>query len=137
VPARVRVTSPAFTHTSLQPAKKMKNPNLKNLVQELKKTSIKQDVKIWKRIATELERPLRRRRVVNLSRIDQYGKNNETVIVPGKVLGMGEITKKITVAAFRFSGQAKEKILSSGSKAITINELLKKNPKGTKVKIVG
>ncbi len=115
----------------------MKNQPLQLLIMELKKTSIEKDVKLWKRIAKELEGPTSKRRVVNLSRINKYSKNNDTVIVPGKVLSMGDLNKKVTIAAYNFSKSALQKINSSGSKAISINELVKQNPKGSKVRIIG
>ena len=115
----------------------MKNLPLQVLITELKKTSIEKDVKLWKRIATELEGPTSRRRAVNLSRINKYSKANDTVIVPGKVLSMGDLNKKVTIAAYTFSKTALDKINLSGSKAISINELVKQNPKGSKVRIIG
>jgi len=39
-----------------------------------------------------------------------YRKEGETVVVPGKVLNVGELTKKVEVAAFSFSQSAEEKI---------------------------
>jgi len=115
----------------------MKNLQLQSLIVELKKASIEKDVKLWKRIASELEGPTDSRRAVNLSRIDKYARSNEIVVVPGKVLSMGNLSKKITIAAYTFSKPAKEKITSSGGKAITIYDLLKDNPKGSKVRIIG
>jgi large subunit ribosomal protein L18e len=115
----------------------MKNNQLTSLITELKKTSIKEDVKIWKRIASDLEKPTKSRRIVNLSRINRYVKNGEIIVVPGKVLSMGELDKKVTVAAYNFSGNAKDKIKQSGSSVITILDLIKTNPKGKKVRIIG
>jgi len=115
----------------------MKNEQLQGLIQELKKKSIEEKVKIWKRIASDLEKPTRNRRIVNLSKIDRYTRENETVIVPGKVLGSGDLNKKITIAAYSFSEQALDKIKISEGKAINIKELMKSNPKGSKIKILG
>jgi len=115
----------------------MKNEQLQRLIQELKRKSIEEKVRIWKRIASDLEKPTRNRRIVNLSKIDRYTRNNETIIVPGKVLGSGDLNKKITIAAYAFSEQALNKIKSSSGKAIYIDELMKSNPKGNKVKIIG
>lgn len=115
----------------------MKNQQLSSLIVDLKKTSIKENVKIWKRIASDLERPTKQRRVVNLSKIDRYAKDNDVIVVPGKVLSMGQLNKKVTVAAFNFSGNAIQKITESGSKTLMIPELIKKNPKGNKVRIMG
>ena len=112
------------------------NEYLIDLIQNLKKTAIEQKVKIWKAIATELEKPRRIRRVVNLERINRVCNDNETIVVPGKVLSAGELNKKLTVAAFSFSESALNKINEKG-KAISIEELIKTNPKGSKVRIIG
>lgn len=115
----------------------MKNIQLSNLITELKKTSIENDVKVWKSVALNLEKPTRQQRIVNLYKIDKFAKENEIVVVPGKVLGTGVLAKKLTVAAYDFSEQAKEKVKSAGAELITISELLKNNPKGSKVRILG
>ena len=112
------------------------NIHLRNLIRELRKLSTKNNVKLWKRIAYELERSTRNKREINLTKINKYTKENEIALVPGKVLSNGELTKKITVAAFKFSQQALEKINKKG-KAISIQELMKDNPKGKKVRIIG
>jgi|SRR3989344_1375843 len=109
---------------------------LQKLIEELRKLSYEQNVNIWKRIAKDLERPRRIRREVNLYRLEKNIKDGETAIVPGKVLSLGEFTKKNTVAAYCFSKTAEEKINKTG-KAISIQELIKKNPKGSKVRIIG
>jgi len=116
--------------------KRHKNPNLAGLIQELKKLSIEKKVKLWKRIATDLEKPTRNRRIVNICKINKYAKPNETVIVPGKVLGVGELDRKISIAAYNFSEEALGKIKAKGE-ALTIQELMQKNPKASKVRIIG
>lgn len=103
----------------------------------MKKVSIEKKVKLWKRIASDLEKSSSKRRIVNLSKIDRYCNDSEIVVVPGKVLSMGSLNKKLTVAAYTFSGNAVKKIKESGSKAISLQELLKSNPKGLKVRILG
>ena len=109
---------------------------LRKLIIELRKLSNKQKVNLWKRIADDLEKPTRKRREANLYRINKYTKQGETALIPGKVLSLGDLDKKLTVAAYRFSNQAKEKINKIG-KAITIRELIKENPKGKKIMIIG
>ncbi|RME55302.1 50S ribosomal protein L18e [Candidatus Woesearchaeota archaeon] len=108
--------------------------NLKNLINELNKAG--KNAKIWKRVAEDLAKPTRQRRIVNLERIERFAKDNETVVVPGKVLANGELTKKVTVAAWTFSEAAKRKINAKG-KTLTIRQLVKENPKGSKVRILG
>ena len=96
------------------------NIQLVQLVQELKKQASQEKVKIWKRIANDLEKPTRNRRVINVYKLNKFTKSEETVIVPGKVLGMGEIDHKLNVAAFNFSRQAAEKIVNAEGKIYSI-----------------
>jgi len=120
-------------------AKKNKktNPTLIALVQKLKKKSYENDAPIWKDIALRLEKPLRNWPEVNLDRIDRYTKANETALIPGKVLSTGNLTKKVSIAAWSFSGKSQEKIKKAGSKYMSIEELVKNNPKGKDVRILG
>src|SRR3989338_8447562 len=82
----------------------------------------------WRRIAEELNRPSRRRRTVNIYKIDRYALDGETVIVPGKVLSVGELQKKVDIAAISFSTAAKEKIARARGRALSIQQLLQENP---------
>ncbi|MFX0091451.1 MAG: 50S ribosomal protein L18e [Candidatus Hodarchaeota archaeon] len=112
------------------------NPEVIVLIRYLKKLSREQDAAIWKRIADMLERPSRKQKAVNLSRINRYGKNTETVIIPGKVLGTGKLTNPFVIAAMGFSATAREKIVEKGGKCISILELTEQNPKGSNIRII-
>ncbi|MBW2995870.1 50S ribosomal protein L18e [Candidatus Woesearchaeota archaeon] len=112
------------------------NPLLKGLIQELRKKANEHGCNIWKRVADDLEKPSRKRRIVNLYKINKFTKDNEVVVVPGKVLSVGDIDHAVTVAAFAFSGNASDKINKVG-KAIPINELIKEDPKGKRIRILG
>ncbi len=113
------------------------NEHMRALIMELRKESSTQKSGIWSRIAEDLSMSTRKRRVVNLSRLNRYTKANETVIVPGKVLGSGMLEHNIVVAAFAFSNGAKERIEQAKGKCLTIQELIKQNPKGKDVRIIG
>lgn len=113
------------------------NPILFGLVMELKKRSSEQNANIWNRVADDLEKPTRQRRVVNLSRISRFTKENEVIVVPGKVLGSGNLSHKLTISAFQFSNGAKEKIEKAGAKIVPLLELSKENPSGKGIRIVG
>lgn len=113
------------------------NPLLRDLIGELKKRSNEQSVNLWKRVALDLEKPTRQRRVINLSRISRYTKENETIIVPGKVLGSGTLNHKLTISAYQFSEQAKDKIEKVGAKIVPLLELSKEKPDGKRLKIIG
>jgi len=113
------------------------NPILNQLIQELKKVSSTEKAGIWKRIAKDLEKPTRNRRAVNISRINRNTQPKETIIVPGKVLGSGALDHELTIAAFAFSQGAKDTITKSKGKIMTIPELMKQNPKGKDIRIIG
>jgi len=113
-----------------------KNEVERHLIEMLRQASYSGNP-IWKKVADDLNVPTRQRRVVNLSKLERLTSDNDVVIVPGKVLASGEISHKITVAALKFSREALEKLKKSGSSAISIQELLKKNPEGKGVKIIG
>ena len=113
------------------------NPQLLEVASSLKKQSRENKAEVWRDIAERLVKSRRRRITVNLSRLERYTSKNETVAVPGKVLASGEITHPVTVAAFTFSGKAEQKIKAAKGKCMTFSDLIKKNPKGSKVKIIG
>ncbi|MDP3918993.1 MAG: 50S ribosomal protein L18e [Nanoarchaeota archaeon] len=109
---------------------------LRNLVRDLNTLGKKNKSKLWERIAEDLSKPTRIRRTVNLYKIDKNTREGETALVPGKVLSVGDLTKKLTIAAYQFSEKAEEKINKIG-KAIKIQDLIKENPEGKKVRIIG
>jgi large subunit ribosomal protein L18e len=92
---------------------------------------------IWRSLENELSGPRSNRREVNVGELASATKNNEVVIVPGKVLGTGEIGHKLTVCTFSISEIAAKKIISSGGKIITLNDLIENHPNGTGVRIIG
>ncbi|MBU0459244.1 MAG: 50S ribosomal protein L18e [Nanoarchaeota archaeon] len=111
------------------------NYQLQNLLVELESKG--KDSKFWRRVVKDLKKPSRQRREVNLYKIAQYAKDGETVLVPGKVLSIGEISRPVEVAAINFSAEAERKITSAKGKVISINDLFKQNPQGKKVRILG
>ena len=54
-----------------------------------------------------------------------------------KVLSNGKLTKKVPIAAWSFSKKSQEKIKKAGGKCMTIADLLKNNPEGKDVRILG
>ncbi|TET91111.1 MAG: 50S ribosomal protein L18e [Methanomassiliicoccales archaeon] len=114
-----------------------RNEHLIKLIEELKILSYKKNARIWKDIAKRLSKPSKNWAEVNISRIARHAKKKETILVPGKLLGAGSIDIPLTVAAFNSSESAKKKIEKAGGKAITIQELMKANPKGSSIRIMG
>jgi large subunit ribosomal protein L18e len=115
---------------------KSSNPELVQLIRFLKKRGREEKADVWRDVAEHLAKSRRQRVAVNLSRINRHTDNDDVVIVPGKVLGAGALNHSVTVAAFSASGRAKEKMAAVKAKYLSIPELVEKNPKGVKVKIV-
>lgn len=113
------------------------NPLLSKQIEDLRAMGFKEKNDFMLKLADELAKPERIRREVDVSRIERFVEAGETVVVPGKLLADGILTKKVTVAAWSASTAAKEKVEKAGGKVITIAELIKKNPKGNGVKIIG
>ncbi len=112
------------------------NPNLVTLIDTLLSESAKNEAAVWKDVAERIAKPRRLHAEVNVSKLEKYAKAGEYIIVPGKVLGSGNISKPVKVAALSFSETARKKITEAGGKCMKIEELLKENPKGSGVRIM-
>ncbi|MFH8080588.1 MAG: 50S ribosomal protein L18e [Candidatus Aenigmatarchaeota archaeon] len=112
------------------------NPLLKQLIEDLKRSGHQLRSPFLLAIAEKLNKPRRQRIEVNLADINRNSKDGDVIIVPGVVLGYGELNKKVTISAWKFSKPALEKIKKSNSTALSIQELVKLNPRGSGVKIM-
>ena len=83
--------------------------------------------KIWKNITKSISAPRRKRATVNLWELEKLSNKfqNKTFLIAGKVLGKGEITKAINIAALEFSDTAKEKINEKKGKTLNLEEAIK------------
>ena len=136
--ARVQIPSPAVNpQFTVKMRTGPSNPVTKELVQSLRKESTSSKTPLWDRVADDLEKSSRQRRVVNISCISRNTKPNETVVVPGKVLGSGALAHSVVVAALSFSDGARELIEQAKGKAVTIEQLLKQKPKAKDLKLIG
>jgi len=92
---------------------------------------------IWLDIAERLKKSRRKRASVNLWRLERLAQrfSGKTLVVPGKVLGTGEIKEKATIIALEYSLSAKKKIGETGN-AITLAEAVKKELKPENMVIV-
>ena len=103
----------------------------RKLIRDLWKTKRR----IWKKVSKKIAGPRNNRVEANLYRINKNTKDNDVIVIPGKVLGIGELDHKITIACLECSQPAKDKIEKSGSKILKIEDLLEQNPEGKNVKI--
>jgi large subunit ribosomal protein L18e len=108
------------------------NSNTRKLIRILWKT--KQGM--WRRVSEILSKPSRDRPEINLYRLNKLTKENDIVVVPGKILGAGIMDHPITVSSLLVSELAQKKLAESNSKHMTIEQMMKKHKKGSNVKIL-
>ena len=113
------------------------DPNVSSLIYALRKAANANEAQIWRAISKKLKKPRRLRSEVNVSKVARHTEVGHIVLVPGKVLGAGEIGHSVTVAALTFSNAARTKIEAANGRTISITELIKENPKGSAVRILG
>ena len=112
--------------TKIKERAKKKKEKLGKLIRRL----VKEKKPLWLKVANYLARPRKKKIEVNLAKIDKLAKPNETILVPGKVLGSGNIKKDVKVAAFEFSEEARRKL---GSNALSIEKLLESKEKNIRL----
>lgn len=115
----------------------MTNQVVFQMVKELKQASAKNDAPIWLKLAKLALKTSSSKRVVNLTQINDVTKEGEVIVVPGKILGTGNLSHKITLSSFSISNSAAKKIIESGGKIINFKEMIEKFPTGTGVRIIG
>ncbi len=98
--------------------------------------ALKSKSKGWFPAAQRLSAGTRQHLAINLDRIDELTKAGDTVIVLGKVLGVGEITKKVRICALGFSCSARDKLKKTKSEAVSLLEEIQKNPRAEGIKII-
>jgi len=111
------------------------NPRLRDLIADLKTAARESDAGVWADVAERLQKPRSTHAEVNLGRIERHAREDETIIVPGKVLGSGALRTEVTVAAVDFSGSAETKIDQVGE-PIRLEQALERNPEGANVRVV-
>ena len=119
------------TKTKIQKQlQRKRNPELVKTILAAKK----QDK--WVEIASILTGSKRKKVNKNINEIEKEFKASETIVIPGKVLSMGEPTKKMKIVALNFSEKAKEKLLNSKCQVSSILEEIKSNPSAKGIKIL-
>jgi len=112
------------------------NPELAHLLVTLRKASTAHNAPLWREVARHLARGRHKVRPMNVGQLERLAEANQTVIVPGKLLAEGRISKPMTVAALHYSEAARAKLHSAGGTALTIEELLKSRPDASGVRLL-
>jgi large subunit ribosomal protein L18e len=112
------------------------NPLHRQLSVMLERAGREHKAPIWTVAARLLSRPGGTRVEVNLDKMSRMAEEGQAFFVPGKVLGSGLVDKKLVVGAFSFSGSARSKLEAAGGSALSVEQFLKKYPKGSGVRLV-
>lgn len=116
---------------------KIKKQSRKKTNQELVETILKAAKnEKWMDVARIISGPRRNRISVNLDAIDEKAEDGEIILIPGKVLSQGEVSKKIKIVALNFSENAIEKLSKEKKDFSTIDEEIKKNPDAKGIRIL-
>ncbi len=99
---------------------KKRNPEIMETINLAKKNGLLD-------LAKKLSAPRSQYKNVNLDDLEKA--EGDKILVVGKVLGSGSISKKIGVAALAFSESAKEGLNKAGCDVKTIKMAIEKNPK--------
>ncbi len=112
------------------------NPLHRQMSVMLERAGKEHEAPIWTAAAELLSRPEGTRVEVNLGKVSKMAEQGQAFFVPGKVLGSGLVDKKLVVGAFSFSASARSKLEAAGGSALSVDQFLKKYPKGSGVRLV-
>jgi large subunit ribosomal protein L18e len=112
------------------------NPELLGLLVELRRAARAHSAPVWGSVADRLERARHQVLPMNVGQLERLAAAGETIVVPGKLLAAGPLTKKLTVGAFSFSEGAREKVHAAGGSALPLSALLKSKPDGAGVRLL-
>lgn len=92
--------------------------------------------KSWFKVSQILSNSTRNYSSVNLGQIDKVSKQGEIIVVIGKVLSQGNLTKKVRICSLGISAVAKEKLKDTKSEFVYLGNEIKSNPKAEGVRVI-
>lgn len=115
--------------------KKKTNPEIVETIELAKKKNLLE-------LAKRLSGPKSNYTIINLDELNKLNELNKLkenkIMIVGKVLGSGNIEKKISISALGFSNQAREKLKKAGCTIKTLKQEIEANKelKGVEIKWV-
>ena len=113
------------------------NAHLVDTIAQLKAKSRETGAALWRDVALRLSKSRKNWASPNLSRVSRYAPEGATIVVPGKLLGTGEVSGSPTIVAYSVSAGARAKVEEAGGRIMTLAELMNDNPSGSGVYILG
>src|SRR2546427_12046557 len=102
-----------------------RNPLRKSVAVMLERKGRKEKAAIWKEASETLLTTSSSSVEVNLGHLSGIVSKATAVLVPGKALGSGLLTRKLVVGTYSFSGAARKTIQDAGGQAPEVDDLLK------------
>ncbi len=112
------------------------NDALRETLIFLEKSAKRNKAPVWSDVAMRLSASRRSRTEVNVGKLAKVTKADDVVVVPGKVLGAGELKHRLTLASWSAANGVAKKVTKAGGKMVSIRELVGSNPGGKGVIIV-
>jgi large subunit ribosomal protein L18e len=92
---------------------------------------------VYRQAVKMLSRKTNRLVEVNVGKLDNMSSEGSVLLVPGKVLGEGDVTKELHVGAVAYTTSAAQKISSAGGEALLLKDFVAKYGEGKGVLLVG
>jgi large subunit ribosomal protein L18e len=92
---------------------------------------------LWKDVERRLLNSRSNKREVNVDKLSKFTKEGDVIIVPGKILGAGNLGHSVIVYAYSISKLATRKINEAGGQILALADLIEKYPHGSGVRIIG
>jgi large subunit ribosomal protein L18e len=92
---------------------------------------------VYRRALKVLSKPVNSLPELNVGKLDAVAPDGSAVLVPGKVLGEGAVTKKLSVGAVSFTRSAAAKIAGAGGEALLLKDFVVKHGDGKGVLLIG
>ncbi len=92
---------------------------------------------VYKRAFKLLSKKVNQLAEVNVGKLDLVSSDGGVILVPGKVLGEGFVTKKMHVGAVAFTASAAQKIREAGGEALLMKDFVARFGEGKEVLLVG
>jgi large subunit ribosomal protein L18e len=113
-----------------------KNPQLARVIIELERAAKAHKAPVWRAAADRLARSRHQVFPLNVAHLERLAEPKQTILVPGKLLGEGSLTKPLTIGAISYSSEARSKVQAAGGTTLTILELLKTHADGKGVRLL-
>ena len=101
----------------------------KSVIEALKLLNKSKKVKLFKALMQSIRAPERQRTEINVGKISRYSKPKSVVVVPGKVLGFGQMEHAVEIVALDFSEESKRKITAAGGSVKSFKWLTERGAK--------